>query len=52
MTILFSLIRQIIENNKLIHEYDKLLEFMSTYELEIEKQRVLRHRIKENKRRE
>lgn len=44
--ILFSLIKQTIENNKLMNEYDKLLEFMSTYELEIEKQRILRHETK------
>lgn len=46
LTILFSLIKQTIENNKLINEYDELLEFMSTYELEIEKQRILRHETK------
>ena len=44
--ILFSLIKQKINNNKLIQEYDKLLEFMTTYENEIEKQRILRHEIK------
>ena len=46
MTVLFSLIKQTIENNKLTSEYDKLLEFMTTYENEIEKQRILRHEIK------
>ena len=46
LTVLFSLIRQTIENNKLIKKYDKLLEFMTTYENEIEKQRVLRHETK------
>jgi len=44
--ILFSLIKQTIENSKLIHKYDKLLEFMKTYEAEIEKQRTLRHETK------
>ncbi len=44
--VLFSLIKETINNNKLIREYDKLLEFMVTYENEIEKQRVLRHEIK------
>ena len=45
-TVLFSLIKQTIENNKITKEYDKLLEFMTTYENEIEKQRVLRHETK------
>lgn len=43
---LFSLIKQMIENNKLTEKYDKLLEFMVTYENEIEKQRILRHEVK------
>ena len=46
LIILFSLIKQTIENNKLTNEYDKLLEFMITYENEIENQRILRHEIK------
>ena len=46
ISILFSLIKQVIENNRLTNEYDKLLEFMTTYEHEIEKQRVLRHETK------
>ena len=46
ITILFSFIKQTIVNNKLIKEYDKLLEFMVTYENEIEKQRILRHEVK------
>ncbi len=46
LTVLFSLIKQTIENNKLINEYDKLLEFMTTYENEIEKQRIMRHETK------
>ena len=44
--ILISLIKQTIQNNKLMHEYDNLLEFMTTYENEIEKQRILRHEVK------
>lgn len=44
--ILFSLIKQTLENNKLSNKYDKLLEFMTTYENEIENQRILRHEIK------
>ena len=46
LAILFGLIRQTILNNKLIREYDQLLEFMTTYENEIEKQRILRHETK------
>ena len=44
--VLFSLIKQTIENSKLTKEYDNLLEFMISYEEEIEKQRVLRHETK------
>lgn len=43
---LFSQIKQMIKNNKLLHEYDNLLEFVTTYEKEIENQRILRHEIK------
>ncbi len=46
VSVLFSLIKQTIDNNKLTKEYDKLLEFMTTYEKEVEKQRVLRHETK------
>lgn len=46
MVILFNLINQTIVNNKLMKKYDKLLEFMVTYENEIEKQRILRHEVK------
>ena len=46
LIILFSLIRQTFINNKLTKEYDKLLEFMTSYENEIEKQRILRHETK------
>lgn len=44
--ILLSLIKQTVENNKMVKKYDKLLEFMKTYEEEIEKQRILRHETK------
>ena len=46
VTSLFSLIRKTIENDRLMKEYDKLLEFMTTYENEIENQRILRHETK------
>ena len=46
ITVLLTLIKQSIDNNKLTREYDKLLEFMTTYEKEVEKQRVLRHETK------
>lgn len=44
--VLFNLIKQVIENRRLSTKYDKLLEFMTTYEEEIENQRILRHEIK------
>ena len=44
--VLLNLIKQVIENKKLSDKYDKLLEFMTTYEEEIENQRILRHEIK------
>lgn len=46
ITMLASLIKQIIFNNKLIDEYDNLLSLMMTFEKEIENQRILRHEIK------
>ena len=46
ISVLSSLIKQTINNYKLTSEYDKLLEFMTTYENEIEKQRILRHETK------
>ena len=46
LIVLFSLIKQTINNNKLTDKYDKLLEFMTSYEKEIEKIRVLRHETK------
>jgi len=46
LLVLSNSIRQVIENRKLSDKYDKLLEFMTTYEEEIENQRILRHEIK------
>lgn len=46
ITIFISLIKQTMANNKLTLEYDNLLAFMTTYENEIENQRILRHEIK------
>lgn len=46
VAVLFSLIKQTIANNKLTEQYDKLLEYMESYEKEIEKQRILRHETK------
>jgi two-component system sensor histidine kinase AgrC len=44
--ILISLIRQTFANNELTKKYEQTLEFMTTYEDEVEKQRVLRHETK------
>ena len=44
--ILIILIKQTVENNNLTKKYEQVLEFMTTYEDEVEKQRVLRHEIK------
>ena len=44
--ILFCLIKQMIENNNLCLNYDNLLEYMVTYEEEIENQRITRHEAK------
>ena len=46
VSILLSLIKQTMINNKITNDYDKLLEFMKTYEEEIENQRTLRHETK------
>ena len=43
---LIIVIKQTLENNKLKLEYDKLLEFMKTYEVEIEKQHIQHHESK------
>ena len=45
-TILFTLIKQTIDSNRISREYDNLLETMTTFENEIEKQRILRHEAK------
>ena len=44
--ILYSLIKQKIENNKLMARYLKLLEFIKNYEKELDKQKELRHESK------
>lgn len=43
---LFIVIKQTVDNNKLKSEYDQLLEFMKTYEVEIEKQHIQHHESK------
>ena len=44
--ILLSLIKQTVEYNNLNKRYENILEFMTNYEEEVEKQRVLRHETK------
>lgn len=44
--ILFSLIKQTVDYNNLNKRYENILEFMTNYEEEVEKQRVLRHETK------
>ena len=44
--IMLNLIKQTVENNNLTKRYENILEFMTTYEEEVEKQRVLRHETK------
>lgn len=46
VVILYSLIRQKLENNKIVEKYDKLLEFIKQYEVEVEEQRIIRHESK------
>lgn len=46
ITTLILVIRQTLDNNKLKLEYDKLLDFMKTYEVEIEKQHIQHHESK------
>lgn len=46
VVILYSLIRQKMENNKIVEKYDKLLEFIKQYEVEVEEQRIIRHESK------
>lgn len=43
---LIIVIKQTLDNNKLKLEYDKLLDFMKTYEVEIEKQHIQHHESK------
>ena len=43
---LIVVIKQTLDNNKLKLEYDKLLDFMKTYEVEIEKQHIQHHESK------
>ncbi len=44
--ILYNLIKQKMENNKLMTRYTKLLEFIKNYEKELDKQKELRHESK------
>lgn len=44
--ILYSLVKQKMENNKLMTRYLKLLEFIKNYEKELDKQKELRHESK------
>lgn len=46
--VLFTLIKERVNNDNLKDQYDKLLEFMVTYEKEVEEQRILRHENKNN----
>ncbi len=46
LIILFMLIKQFIINTQISLKYDRLLEFMKTYEAEIEKERIQRHETK------
>lgn len=44
--ILYSLIKQKMENDKIVEKYDKLLEFIKKYEIIVEEQREIRHESK------
>ena len=44
--ILYSLVREKIQNDKVVEKYDKLLEFIKKYEIIIEEQRIMRHESK------
>ncbi len=46
LVILFTSYKQKIDNDNLISRYDKLLDFLTQYEKEIENQRILRHENK------
>ena len=48
IVVLFTLIKERLNNDNLKEQYDKLLEFMVTYEKEVEEQRILRHENKNN----
>ena len=44
--IIISVLVQNYRNNELTIKYDKLLEFIKKYEVEIDNQRVMRHEVK------
>ena len=46
VVILYSLIKQRMENDKIVEKYDKLLEFIKKYEVIIEEQRETKHETK------
>ena len=46
LSVLSSLIIQAYKNNQLMIKYDKLLDFIKKYEIEIDNQRTMRHEIK------
>lgn len=46
LTILFSLIKQKIDNNKITEKYDSLIEFMNSYEEKIDELRIQSHENK------
>lgn len=46
LIILFGLIKQKIENNKIMEKYDSLMEFMKSYEEVIDEQRIQHHENK------
>lgn len=46
LVVIINLFIQIYKNNELIFKYDKLLEFIKKYEVEIDNQRTMRHETK------
>ena len=46
LVVIFISFRQAYKNSELMIKYDKLLEFIKKYEIEIERQRVFRHETK------
>ena len=46
VVVLYSLLRQRLENKKIEEKYDKLLEFIKKYEVVIEEQKAVRHESK------